>query len=138
MILRGAESILGAGPAAGAGDRVVNLAQKFTPIDQPRHPRVAGELNGQHVRLVELQGEFTWHRHDREDESFLVVDGLLERRPRDRTAEVRPGEFIIVPRGVEHCPYVERDTQVLLFEHATAVNTGNLIEARTRGTVPAV
>jgi mannose-6-phosphate isomerase-like protein (cupin superfamily) len=122
--------------------RVVNLAQKFAQIHDHWHPHLAGELNGQHVRLVKLKGEFTWHHHDNEDELFLVVEGELQMRLRepsgDRTELVRPGEFIIVPRGVEHCPYAEREAHVLLFEPASTVNTGNVVEARTRDAVPAV
>jgi mannose-6-phosphate isomerase-like protein (cupin superfamily) len=125
--------------------QVVNLAQKFAQIHEHWHPHLAGELNGQHVRLVKLKGEFTWHQHAHEDEMFFVVAGVLEMRLRggegqkgDRTEVVRPGEFIIVPRGVEHCPYAEDEVQVMLFEPASTVNTGNVREARTRDAVPAV
>jgi mannose-6-phosphate isomerase-like protein (cupin superfamily) len=117
---------------------VVNLAQKFAQIHEHWHPHLAGELNGQHVRLVKLQGEFTWHHHAHEDELFFVVDGTLQMRFRDRTEVVGPGEFIIVPRGVEHCPYAEHEVQVMLFEPASTVNTGNVREARTRDAVPTV
>ncbi|GIL03922.1 MAG: mannose-6-phosphate isomerase [Betaproteobacteria bacterium] len=112
---------------------VVNLAQKFAQFDDHWNPRLAGELNGQHVRLVKFQGAFPWHRHEHEDEMFLVVAGEFDMRFRDRTERVRAGEFIIVPRGTEHCPYAEREVHVLLFEPAGTVNTGNVIEARTRG-----
>ena len=118
--------------------RVVNLAQKFAQVHEHWHPHLAGELNGQQVRLVKLKGEFIWHHHENEDELFLVVEGELQMRFRDRTELVRPGEFIIVPRGVEHCPYAEHEAHVLLFEPASTVNTGNVVEARTRDAVPAV
>ena len=118
--------------------RVVNLAQKFAQIRDHWNPRLAGELNGQHVRLVKLLGEFTWHHHDHEDEMFLVVDGELEMRLRDRVERVRAGEFIIVPRGTEHCPYAEGEVQVLLFEPAGTLNTGNVREARTRDQLQAI
>lgn len=118
--------------------QVVNLAQKFAQIDDHWHPRLAAELNGQHVRLVKLLGEFTWHHHEHEDEMFLVVDGVLQMRFRDRTEIVHAGEFIVVPRGTEHCPYAAQEVQVLLFEPAGTVNTGNVREARTRDSVPSV
>jgi mannose-6-phosphate isomerase-like protein (cupin superfamily) len=117
---------------------VVKLAQKFAQIHELWPPHLAGELNGQHVRLVKLQGEFTWHHHAHEDELFFVIDGTLQMRFRDRTEVVGPGEFIIVPRGVEHCPYAEHEVQVMLFEPASTVNTGNVREARTRDAVPTV
>ena len=120
---------------------VVNLKEKFAAISDHWHPRLAAELNGQHVRLVKLLGEFTWHAHEHEDEMFFVVDGELTMRLRpaqggDRV--VRAGEFIVVPRGTEHCPYAEREVQVMLFEPAATVNTGNVVEARTRSAVPTV
>jgi mannose-6-phosphate isomerase-like protein (cupin superfamily) len=117
---------------------VVNLAEKFDRIDDHWHPRLAGELNGQHVRLVKFQGEFTWHSHAQEDELFLVIEGEFDMRFRDRTETVRAGEFIIVPRGVEHCPHAEREVQVMLFEPAGTVNTGEVHEARRRDRVERV
>jgi mannose-6-phosphate isomerase-like protein (cupin superfamily) len=117
---------------------VVNLAAKFAQIREHWHPHLAGELNGQHVRLAKLLGEFTWHHHEHEDELFLVIAGTLQMRFRDRTETVHPGEFIIVPRGVEHCPVAAEEVHVLLFEPASTVNTGNVREARTHAAVPAV
>ncbi|MCU0952351.1 MAG: cupin domain-containing protein [Burkholderiaceae bacterium] len=117
---------------------VVNLKDAFSRFSDHWNPRLAGELNGQHVRLVKFQGEFTWHAHADEDEMFLVVDGEFDMRLRDRTERVRAGEFIIVPRGTEHCPYAEREVQVLLFEPAGTVNTGAVREARTRDHVAAI
>lgn len=122
--------------------RAVNLAEKFAAIGDHWHPRLAGELNGQHVRLVKFQGEFVWHRHEREDELFLVVEGEFDMRLREggveRSERVRKGEFIVIPRGVEHCPVAEREVQVLLFEPAETLNTGNVRNERTRQTVNAV
>jgi mannose-6-phosphate isomerase-like protein (cupin superfamily) len=111
---------------------VVNLRDKFALIADHWNPRVAAELNGQQVRLVKFQGEFTWHAHADEDELFLVVDGEFDMHFRDRVEKVRAGEFIVVPRGIEHCPYAEREVQVLLFEPTGTVNTGAVREARTR------
>lgn len=122
--------------------RAVNLAEKFAAIGDHWYPRLAGELNGQHVRLVKFQGEFVWHRHEREDELFLVVEGEFDMRLREggveRSERVRKGEFIVISRGVEHCPVAEREVQVLLFEPAETLNTGNVRNERTRQTVNAV
>lgn len=115
--------------------QVVNLQQKFGLFADYWHPRVVGELNGQQVKLAKLQGEFTWHAHAEEDELFLVIAGELQMRFRDRTEIVRAGEFIIVPRGVEHCPVALSEVQVMLFEPASTVNTGAVREPRTRDTL---
>jgi mannose-6-phosphate isomerase-like protein (cupin superfamily) len=102
----------------------VNLAEKLATFDDHWNPRVVGELNGQHVRLVKFQGEFVWHSHDHEDELFLVLDGAFRMEFRDRAVELDAGELIIVPRGVEHRPVAEHEVHVLLFEPAGTVNTG--------------
>jgi mannose-6-phosphate isomerase-like protein (cupin superfamily) len=111
---------------------VVNLAEKFSRFADHWNPRVVGELNGQQVKVARFLGEFTWHRHDDADELFLVVHGTLEMRFRDRIATLRDGEFIIVPRGVEHCPVAREEVQVILFEPAGVSNTGNVRDSRTR------
>lgn len=111
----------------------INLADKLAGFDDHWNPRVIAELNGQHVKLVKLLGPFTWHHHAHEDELFLVVRGELAMELRDRTVTLGPGELIVVPRGVEHRPVAEREVEVLLFEPATTVNTGNATDdARTR------
>jgi mannose-6-phosphate isomerase-like protein (cupin superfamily) len=110
----------------------VNLAEKFACFTSHWDPKVVGELNGQHVKLVKFQGAFVWHHHDQEDELFLVVKGRFRMEFRDRNVEVREGEFLIVPHGVEHRPVAEEEVQVLLFEPATTLNTGNVREERTR------
>ncbi len=84
-----------------------------------------GELNGQEVRLVKFKGEFVWHHHDHEDEMFLVVNGRFRMEFRDRQVLLEPGEFIIVPRGMEHRPVADEEVQVMLFEPAATLNTGN-------------
>lgn len=110
----------------------VNLAQKFELFSEHWKPKVVGELNGQHVKLVKLKGPFVWHHHDSEDELFLVVKGHLRIELRDKTVELNPGEFLIVPRGVEHRPVAEEEVEVLLFEPSSTLNTGN-----TRGELTA-
>ena len=103
----------------------VNLAAKFALFADYWHPRIVGELNGQQVKLVKFQGEFIWHTHDAEDELFLVARGRFRMDLRDCPIWVEEGEFLIVPRGVEHRPVADSEVHVLLFEPATTVNTGD-------------
>jgi mannose-6-phosphate isomerase-like protein (cupin superfamily) len=103
----------------------VTLADKFARISDHWHPRIVGELNGQHVKLVKFKGEFVWHHHEHEDELFLVVAGSFRMDFRDRHVWLAPGEFLVVPRGVEHRPVADQEVSVLLFEPATTVNTGS-------------
>ena len=109
----------------------VNLAQKFALFDDYWSPKVVGELNGQQVKLVKLQGPFVWHHHETEDELFLVVKGRLCMEFRDRQVWLEEGEFLIVPHGVEHRPVAEEEVHVLLFEPASTLNTGNVTSDRT-------
>lgn len=109
----------------------VNLADKLARIDDFWNPRVVGELNGQHVKLVRIEGEFIWHHHENEDELFFVIDGRLRMELRDRTVEIGPGEFLIVPRGVEHRPVAVEETTMMMFEPASTLNTGNIVSERT-------
>jgi mannose-6-phosphate isomerase-like protein (cupin superfamily) len=109
----------------------VNLSEKFALFADYWHPRVVGELNGQLVKLAKLEGEFVWHRHECEDELFLVVKGNLTIRLRDRDVNLEEGEFFIVPRGVEHLPIAREEVHVLLFEPTSTVNTGNVESDRT-------
>jgi mannose-6-phosphate isomerase-like protein (cupin superfamily) len=102
----------------------VNIGEKLSLFSDHWNPRVVGKLNGQHVRLAKFQGEFVWHQHDHEDELFLVIRGSFEMQFRDRVETLNQGEFIIVPRGVEHCPRAENEVHVLLFEPASTLNTG--------------
>ena len=104
----------------------VNIKDKFTLFDEQWKPKIVGELNGQHVKLVRFLGEFVWHHHDEEDELFLVVKGSFRMEFRSRSVWVEEGEFIIVPRGVEHRPVAEEEAHVLLFEPASTLNTGNV------------
>lgn len=109
----------------------VNLAEKFALFDDYWSPKIAGELNGQIVKLVKQKGEFVWHKHDQEDELFLVVKGRLRIRLRDRDVDLHEGEFFIVPRGIEHQPVAEEEVHVLLFEPASTLNTGNIRSEKT-------
>jgi len=114
----------------------INLLQKFSLIDDYWNPRIVGELNGQHLKLVKFQGPFTWHHHETEDEMFLVVKGRFRMEFRAGSVDdsgssrrdvwLEEGEFIIVDRGVEHRPVAEEECHVLLFEPATTLNTGNV------------
>jgi mannose-6-phosphate isomerase-like protein (cupin superfamily) len=109
----------------------VNMEQKFASFDERWKPKVAGALNGQYVKLVKFLGEFVWHHHDKEDELFLVVKGRFRMEFRDREVWIEEGEFIVVPQGVEHRPVAEEEAQVLLFEPASTLNTGNVRDERT-------
>lgn len=104
----------------------VNLAEKLSRIEEYWRPKVVGELNGQEVKLVKFKGEFVWHQHEREDELFLVVRGTFRVEFRDRVVTVNEGEFVIVPRGVEHRTVAEYEVHVLIFEPAATRNTGNI------------
>ncbi len=108
----------------------VNLDQKLALIDEHWRPKVVGALNGQEVKLVKLLGEFVWHHHEQEDELFLVLSGQLRIDFRDRSVTLDPGEFLVVPHGVEHRPVAEAEVAVLLFEPADTRNTGNVTDDR--------
>ena len=114
----------------------IRLNEKLAAFSDHWNPRIIAELNGQHVKLVKLQGCFVWHAHDEADELFLVLKGRLRMGIRDaageRWVEVSAGEMILVPRGVEHCPQADAEAHVLLFEPAGTLNTGGVEEERTR------
>ncbi len=109
----------------------VNLAEKLSLVREPWQPKIVGELNGQHVKVVKLAGPFVWHHHDAEDELFLVVRGTFRMELRDRSIDLGPGELLVVPRGVEHRPVADGEAEVLLFEPASTLNTGNVRNERT-------
>ena len=113
----------------------INLAQKFSLFTEHYSPKIVGELNDSYVKLAKLQGDFMWHHHEDEDELFLVVKGALRMKVRENGAEreivVRPGEFIIIPRGVEHLPSADEETHIMLLEPKTTLNTGNIQNERT-------
>ena len=106
----------------------VNLAEKFALISEPWRPKVVGQLNGQEVKLVKFQGAFPWHHHENEDEMFMAMKGSFRLEFRDQTVELSEGEFVIVPKGVEHRPVAETEVEVLLFEPKNVLNTGNVTD----------
>ena len=110
----------------------ITLTEKFAAFHDHWSPRVAAELNGQQVKLCKIKGAFDWHSHDHEDELFFVHRGEFNMEFRDRTVTVRAGDMIVVPRGVEHRPVAERECEMILFEPAGTLNTGNVVTARTR------
>lgn len=109
----------------------VNLAEKLQHITEHWSPRIVAEVQGMHVKLVKFQGEFVWHHHEQEDEMFLVVKGQFTMRFRNGDRVLNEGEFIVVPRGVEHCPVAAEEVWVMLFEPASTLNTGNVHNERT-------
>ena len=109
----------------------VNLADKFSEFSEHWSPKIAGELNGQLVKLVKFSGDFVWHSHENEDEMFLVAEGRFRMDYRDGSEWIEEGEFVIVPRGVEHKPFAEEEVWVVLFEPASTVNTGSAGGERT-------
>lgn len=102
----------------------VNITHKFSLFSEHWSPKIVGELNNQHVKLVKFQGEFVWHKHEHEDELFYVIDGEFNLEFRDKIVTLKQGEFIIVPKGVEHRPVAKNEVSVMLFEPATTLNTG--------------
>jgi len=111
--------------------RAVNLKEKLSRIPDLWHPRLVGELNGQHVKLARVKGEFVWHHHQNEDELFLVLEGELRLEFRDGAVTLGPGEMYIVPKGVEHRPVAANEAHILMFEPASTLNTGNVRNERT-------
>ena len=109
----------------------VNLSDKLARFSAHWQPKIVGELNGQQVKLAKFKGPFVWHSHEQEDELFLVVRGRFRMELRDRDIELEQGEFLIVPRGVEHRPVADEEVEVLLFEPASTLNTGNVRSERT-------
>ena len=110
----------------------VNLEEKFSMFSEQWSPKIVAELNGQQVKLAKLQGEFIWHSHEAEDEMFLVVRGKLKLLFRDGEVELNEGEMLVVPKGVEHKPVAEEEVMVMLFEPASTVNTGEVVNEKTK------
>ncbi len=109
----------------------INLKQKFEQFYDHWNPRILGEVNDCYLKAVKFTGEFVWHHHENEDELFLVVKGTLRMKFRDRETVVQEGEFVIVPRGVEHCPTADEEVHVVLIEPKSTLNTGNVVNERT-------
>jgi mannose-6-phosphate isomerase-like protein (cupin superfamily) len=110
----------------------INIKGKLSQFHDYWNPRIVGELNGQHVKLVKFQGKFVWHKHDNEDEMFLVISGRFRMEFRDRMVELGENDFIIVPKGIEHRPVAEEEVSVMLFEPMTTLNTGNTTSNLTK------
>jgi mannose-6-phosphate isomerase-like protein (cupin superfamily) len=110
---------------------IIDLAQKFSLFNEYWRPKIVGELNDSYVKLAKLKGEFVWHKHEKEDELFWVVSGTLIIKLRDRELTIRPGQFAVIPRGVEHLPVAEEEVQVVLLEPKSTLNTGNVENERT-------
>jgi mannose-6-phosphate isomerase-like protein (cupin superfamily) len=122
--------------------RKVNLAEKLSQFSEYWSPKIVGEINDAHVKIVKLQGEFVWHHHDNEDELFLVVKGQLRMRyledGAERETKIGPGEFVVIPRGTEHLPSSEEETHILLLEPKSTLNTGNVHNERTVETLETI
>jgi mannose-6-phosphate isomerase-like protein (cupin superfamily) len=109
----------------------ISLARKFASFQEVYQPKIIGEVNDTYIKAVKLKGEFVWHHHDNEDEMFLVVKGTLRMKFRDHESVIGPGEFIIVPKGVDHLPIADEEVSVILIEPKTTLNTGNVTNERT-------
>lgn len=109
----------------------VNLAEKLSLFSDYWHPRIVGDMNGQQIKLAKFKGPFVWHHHENEDELFYVVKGSFDMEFRDRTIKMNEGEFLIVPKGVEHRPNAPEEVEIMLFEPASTMNTGNIENERT-------
>ena len=108
----------------------INIHEELDSVDEHWRPRVVGELNGQEVKVVKFKGEFPWHHHETEDEMFMALKGSFSLEFRDKTVELEPGDFIVVPHGVEHRPVADEEVEVMLFEPAGTKNTGNVDDER--------
>ena len=114
----------------------INLQEKYKLINEHWSPKIIGELNGQHVKIAKISGEFTWHSHENEDELFMVIKGTLFMDFRDRTEIVKEGEIIIIPKGVEHRPRTEKEeVQIMLFEPSSTINTGGIVNELTKNNI---
>lgn len=113
----------------------VNLFEKFDLIQEHWSPKVVGELNGQQVKLAKLKGEFIWHHHKEEDEAFFVMKGSLTIAFRDKVIELGEGDMVVVPKGLEHKPIANEEVWVMLFEPAATLNTGNVVNEKTKRTL---
>jgi mannose-6-phosphate isomerase-like protein (cupin superfamily) len=116
--------------------KVVNLAEKFGAFSEYFAPKIAGDLNDSHIKLGKVKGDFIWHHHENEDELFLVVKGVLRMKireeGRERELQVRPGELIVIPKGMEHLPSADEETHIMMIEPKTTLNTGNVRNERTK------
>jgi len=111
--------------------QVINLTEKFNLFSEQWHPKIAGELNDSYVKLAKVQGEFVWHLHENEDELFFVIKGTLTIKLREEDLTIREGEFVIIPKGVEHMPVAQEEVWIMMLEPKTTSNTGNVKNERT-------
>ena len=109
----------------------INLNQKFGKIAEHWHPYIVAELNENHVKLAKLEGEFVWHKHEEEDELFVVMEGTLMMDFRDKTVTIRAGEILVVPKGVEHKPWTKGEVKLMLIEPKTTLHTGDVVVEQT-------
>lgn len=116
----------------------VIISDKLELINKYWDPKIAGELNGQHIKLVKFKGEFVWHKHDKEDEMFYVLKGSFVMKLRSGDITINENEFIIIPKGTEHCPIADEEVSVMLFEPSGTLNTGNIINEFTRNDIQAI
>ncbi len=114
---------------------VINLSKKLNSFSDHWTPRVLGKLNGQHVKVAKLKGEFVMHHHEKEDELFLVIKGILQMELDHNTLTIHPGEFVIIPKGTNHKPIALEEVEILLFEPDTTINTGNITNELTKSTI---
>ena len=112
--------------------KTVNLDSKFDAFSDFWNPRIVGDLNGQHVKVAKLKGDFVMHQHEKEDEMFLVIEGHLKMEMDNKTLDINPGEFVIIPKGTMHKPIAENEVKVMLFEPKTTLNTGDIENEMTR------
>ncbi len=110
----------------------INIAQKLALFTDYWNPRIAGELNGQHIKLAKFKGEFVWHKHENEDEMFLVIKGEFTMELRDKIIDIKEGEMIIIPKGTEHRPVAKDEVHIMLFEPVSTLNTGDVKNELTR------
>ena len=118
--------------------RKIDLNEKLTLFNDYWNPKIVGELNGQHIKLVKMKGEFVWHKHIQEDEMFFVINGNLKIELRDRVIELGNNEFIIIPKGTEHKPYADEEVSVMLIEPINTINTGYIKDQLTRNQIESI
>jgi mannose-6-phosphate isomerase-like protein (cupin superfamily) len=116
----------------------VKISEKLSQFSDHWNPRIVAELNGQHVKLVKFKGDFVWHKHDLEDEMFLVINGAFKMELRDKTIDLNAGDFIVIPKGIEHRPVANNEVHVMLFEPATTLNTGDKQTELTRNNLESI
>ena len=118
--------------------QVVNIEAKFNKIHEYWDPKIVGALNGQHVKIARIKGEFDRHKHEAEDEMFLVIEGKLHMQLDDRSFDINPGEFIVIPKNTYHRPIAKEEVKIMLFEPESTLNTGNIISDKTKNHIESI